>query len=192
MRKLLRGIRKGIDIVWDRFRTQGVRTTLLWFLVRGTTFLTGVPTLRYTRISPQIFVGPQYRARGMAKLLRNGISAGLNLRVEFDDAAHGLAMPRYCHLPTIDDTPPSLDHLYEGITFIEQAVEAGEKVYIHCAGGIGRAPTMAAAYFMSEGDDLAGALSRIRAVRPFIRIMPSQMEQLKALESQLREKRGGA
>lgn len=189
MQKFIRGIRKGMAIVWRRLRTQGVRTTILWLLVRGTTFLSGVPTLRYTRITPQIYVGPQYRARGMAKLMRNGIRAGLSLRVEFDDAAHGLAMPRYCHLPTIDDTPPSLEHLYQGIAFIEQAAKAGEKVYIHCAGGIGRAPTMAAAYFMSEGDDLAGALSRIRAVRPFIRIMPSQMEQLKELEVQLREKR---
>ncbi len=189
MQKFIRGTRKGMAVVWGRLRTQGVRTTLLWFLVRGTTFLTGVPTLRYTRITPQIYVGPQYRPRGMAKLMRNGIRAGLNLRVEFDDAAHGLAMQRYCHLPTIDDTPPSLDHLYQGIAFIEQAVKAGDKVYIHCAGGIGRAPTMAAAYFMSEGDNLAGALSRIRAVRPFIRIMPSQMEQLKELEGQLREKR---
>ncbi len=191
MQKIIRGARKGLAIVLDRLRTQGVRKTLLWFLVRGTTFLTGVPTLRYTRITPQIYVGPQYRARGMAKLMRNGIRAGLNLRVEFDDAAHSLAMPRYCHLPTIDDTPPSLDHLYQGIAFIEQAVKAGEKVYIHCAGGIGRAPTMAAAYFMSEGDNLDGALSRIRAVRSFIRIMPSQMEQLKELEAQLREKRRG-
>jgi len=189
MQKFIRGIRKGMAIVWRRLRTQGVRTTILWLLVRGTTFLSGVPTLRYTRITPQIYVGPQYRARGMAKLMRNGIRAGLSLRVEFDDAAHGLAMPRYCHLPTIDDTPPSLEHLYQGIAFIEQAAKAGEKVYIHCAGGIGRAPTMAAAYFMSEGDDLAGALSRIRAVRPFIRIMPSQMEQLKELEVRLREKR---
>lgn len=191
MHKLMRGVRKVLSIIWHRLRTQGVRTTLLWFLVRGTTFLTGIPTLRYTRITPQIYVGPKYRARGMAKLLRSGIRAGLNLQAEFDDAAHGLAMPRYCHLPTTDDTPPSLDHLHQGIAFIDQAVQGGEKVYIHCAGGIGRAPTMAAAYFMSEGDDLAGALSRIRAVRPFIRLMPSQMKQLKEFEVQLREKRRG-
>ena len=189
MRKLISGVRKVTAIVWHRLQTQGIRITLLWFWIRGTTFLTGVPTIRYTRITPQIFVGPQYRIRGMAKLLRNGIRAGLNLRVEFDDADFGLAMPRYCHLPTIDDTPPSLDHLHQGIDFIDQAVTAGEKVYIHCAGGIGRAPTMAAAYFMSAGDDLTGALNRIRAVRPFIRIMPSQMEQLTRLETQLRDQR---
>ena len=189
MQKLKNGARKVIDIIWHRLRTQGVRTTLLWFWVRGSTFLTGVPTIRYTRITQQIFVGPQYQARGMAKLIRNGIRAGLNLRVEFDDVDFGLAMPRYCHLPTADDTPPSLDHLHQGIEFIDQAVKAGEKVYIHCAGGIGRAPTMAAAYFMSQGGDLTEALSRIRAVRPFIRIMPSQMEQLKRLETQIRDKR---
>jgi predicted protein tyrosine phosphatase len=191
MHKWISGARKGIAIVWDRLRTQGVSTTLLWFLVRGTTFLTGVPTLRYTRITPQVYIGPQYRARGMAKLMRNGIRAGLNLRVEFDDATYGLAMPQYCHLPTIDDTPPSLGHLYRGIAFIEQMVDAGEKVYIHCAGGIGRAPTMAAAYFMSTGDSLAEALSRIQAIRPFIRIMPSQMAQLQELEAQLQDNRRG-
>lgn len=189
MHKLIKGIRKVLAIVWHRLRTQGIWTTTLWFWVRGTTFLTGVPTLRYTRITPQIYVGPQYRSRGKAKLMRNGIHAGLNLRVEFDDAEFGLAMPLYCHLPTVDDTPPSLDHLFQGIEFIDQAVKKGEKVYIHCAGGIGRAPSMAAAYFMSEGHDLNSALSRIRAVRPFIRIMPSQMEQLKKLEAQLRDQR---
>ncbi len=191
MRKLINGLRKGTTIVRRRLQTQGVRTTLLWFLVRGTTFLTGIPTIRYTRITPQIFVGPQYRARGKAKLVRNGIRAGLNLRVEFDDAAYNLAMPHYCHLPTVDDTPPSLEHLQQGIEFIDQAVKSGEKVYIHCAGGIGRAPTMAAAYFISQGDDLAGALSHIRAVRPFIRIMPSQMKQLEKLEFQLRDEHHG-
>ncbi len=187
MRKLINALRKGTTIVRQRLQTQGVRTTLMWFLVRGTTFLTGIPTIRYTRMTPQIYVGPQYRARGMAKLANEGIRAGLNLRVEFDDAAYGLAMPHYCHLPTVDDTPPTLEHLYRGIEFIDQAVKAGEKVYIHCAGGIGRAPTMAAAYFISQGDDLVGALRRIQAVRPFIRIMPSQMEQLEKLEIQLKD-----
>ena len=42
-------------------------------------------------------------------------------------------------------------HLLEGTAFAERIVNAGGKVYIHCAGGIGRAPTMAAAYFMSQG-----------------------------------------
>jgi protein-tyrosine phosphatase len=191
MRKTINALRKGTTIVRQRFKTQGVRTTLLWFLVRGTTFLTGIPTIRYSRISPQIYVGPQYRARGMAKLVNEGIRAGLNLRVEFDDAAHGLALPSYCHLPTVDDTPPSLEHLQRGIEFVDQAVKAGEKVYIHCAGGIGRAPTMAAAYFISQGDDLAVAIRRIRTVRPFIRIMPSQMDQLEKLEAQFRNKRRG-
>ena len=26
----------------------------------------------------------------------------VNMRVEYDDAAHGLALARYCHLPTVD------------------------------------------------------------------------------------------
>ncbi|NIS81765.1 MAG: protein phosphatase [Anaerolineales bacterium] len=184
-------INKGADILRHRLRTQGVRTTLLWFLVRGSTFVTGIPTIRYTRIAPQIFVGPQYRRMGKRKLERHGVNASLNMRLEFDDAAHGLDMLRYCHLPTADDHPPSLEQLNTGAAFIDQVVRDGGKVYIHCAGGIGRAPMMAAAYFVSQGLDLEEAIARIRNSRPFIRIMPSQVTRLRQFEDLVKREDSG-
>jgi protein-tyrosine phosphatase len=100
------------------------------------------------------------------------------MRIEFDDDAHNLALQHYCHLPTIDDDAPSIEQLKQGVIFIEQLVANGEKVYIHCAGGIGRAPTLAAAYFISQGMSLQEAIALIKKTRPFINIMPPQMEQL--------------
>ncbi len=180
---LLKKLKKGWHILCYRVRTQGWRTTFIWMIGRGIPKLTGVPLLQYSRITPQIFVGPQFNQRGKRQLEAAGITAGVNLRIEFDDAAHGLAFDRYCYLPTVDDDAPSIEHLQQGVDFIRQEVAAGGKVYIHCAGGVGRAPTMAAAYFISEGYTLDAALALIRRTRPFIKIMPPQMAQLKKFET---------
>jgi protein-tyrosine phosphatase len=182
MLKSFKLIKKGLDILVYRLHTQGVGVTLIWIYGRGIPFITGVPILKYSRITPQIYVGPQYRQAGKRKLEQSGINGDVNLRIEFDDAAHGLALENYCHLPTVDDTAPTLDHLQQGVAFIRQVTSAGGKVYIHCAGGVGRAPTMAAAYFISQGLSLEDALILIKKTRPFIKITPEQMEQLERFE----------
>ncbi len=187
MKKLWRLIIEGVSILVNRLRTQGLKTTLMWVYGRGLPFLTGIPTMQFSRITPQIYVGPQYNAAGKRKLVLCGINAGVNMRGEFDDAAHGLALEKYCHLPTVDDTAPTLEHIRKGIDFIREVVNDGGKVYIHCAGGIGRAPTIAAAYFMSRGYTLEEAIALIKKARPFINIMPPQMEQLKRFEAILEE-----
>jgi protein-tyrosine phosphatase len=107
-----------------------------------------------------------------------GITAVVNLRVEFDDAEAGLAPPRYLHLPTVDDEAPSLEHLSEGVAFMAEEVARGGAVYVHCGSGIGRAPTMAAAYLISTGLTLAQAWAQIRAARPFIRPTEVQIQQI--------------
>ncbi len=183
MKKTVTFIKKGVSILFYRLREQGPRTTLLWAYGRGMPKLTGVPTMQYSQITPEIFVGPQYGPAGKRKLEAMGINAGINLRIEFDDAAHDLALADYCYLPTIDDNAPTLEHLHQGVAFIQRIVGGGGKVYIHCAGGVGRAPTMAAAYFISEGQSLAESLTLIRKARPFIKIMPPQMAQLKKFEA---------
>jgi protein tyrosine phosphatase (PTP) superfamily phosphohydrolase (DUF442 family) len=182
---IVRSMRKGLRILVDRFRTQGVRTTLLWMYARGIPKLTGVPNARYSRITPALYVGPQYSKRGLAYLRRLGISGGINMRVEFDDSAHGLALAEYCHLPTVDDDAPTLEDLNRGVEFIQRIVKQDGKVYIHCAGGIGRAPTMAVAYLVSEGLSLDEAVGLVRKARPFIDIRPTQMEQLRRFAASL-------
>lgn len=174
---------KSFDILSYRLKTDGLGVTLNWFWTRLYPKLTGKPVLHTSQITPQIFVGTQFGAAGKQLLERNGIHYDVNLREEFDDAAHGLALKHYCYLPTPDDHDPSIEQLEQGIAFIEQAVKDNGRVYIHCAGGIGRAPTMAAAYFMRQGMTLDEALALIRKVRPFIRIMPPQMALLKRFES---------
>ena len=187
MNRLWRYARKGWRILVHRLRTQGLRVTLIWVYGRGWPKLTGVPLFRYSRITPQIYVGGQYGKRGKRKLEAAGISGDLNLRTEFDDAAHGLALADYCHLPTVDDDAPSVEHLQQGVDFIRRVLAAGGRVYVHCAGGVGRAPTMAAAYFVAQGMTLDEALALIRRTRPFINITPPQMARLREFAAMYRQ-----
>lgn len=186
MPDLVASFRKGRDILTRRVRSQGLRVSLIWFYSRGFSKLTGIPILRHSRITPEVYVGAQYGRLGKRKLERAGITGDVNLRTEFDDAAHGLALLHYLHLPTVDDHAPTFDNLEQGAAFIRQEIDGGGKVYIHCAGGVGRAPTQAAAYFITQGMSLDEALTLIRRTRPFIDIRPTQMEQLKQFEARHR------
>ena len=192
---MLKTIRKGARIIVRRLRAQGFRTTALWAYARGVPYITGVPILRYSRVTPALYVGPQHRANGKRALSQAGIAYILNMRSEFDDDAHGLTLDTppdgspadapaaYCHLPTPDDEAPSMAHLAKGIAFIESAIGSGGKVYIHCSAGVGRAPTMAAAYLIRRGYGADDALDLIRSARPFIAITPPQMRRLRELEA---------
>ncbi|NLG96554.1 MAG: dual specificity protein phosphatase family protein [Chloroflexi bacterium] len=189
MKRYLRLASKGWSILIRRFQTQGIWTTLLWMYGRGVPFVTGVPLLQFSQVTPQLYVGPQFNKRGKRFLEMQGFTGCVNMRIEKDDAALGLALTRYLHLPTVDDDAPSIEHLIKGVEFIREVIESGGKVYIHCGAGVGRAPSMAAAYLMSTGCTLDEALAMIRKSRPFIAITPPQMEQLKIFEAQLNENR---
>jgi protein-tyrosine phosphatase len=121
-------------------------------------------------------------AAGWRWLTEKGISADVNMRIEHDDQEHGIAPEAYIWLPTPDDEAPSLDQLNSGADFIGRVLEEGRSVYVHCASGVGRAPTMAAAYLITTGQSLDQALVQIQKVRPFIKITPPQLEILEQYE----------
>ena len=171
-------ILKFLRILVFRLRHQGLRVTLLWIYGRFVPRLTGIPMQRYSQVTPQVFVGAQYNSTGLRRLAEWGIDSVVNLRTEFNDAAHGLAPEYYLHLPVVDDDAPTMEQMERGVNFIRQSVSRGGKVYIHCAGGVGRAPTLAAAYFVNQGMHLDEAVSLIQRARPFINIMPAQMQRL--------------
>ncbi len=174
----IQAVKKRFDILWSRLTQQGLRLTALWAADHLVRIATGAPILRVSQITPQLHVGGQYRRRGWRRLADRGITAVVNLRTEFDDQAVGIAPPRYLYLPTVDDDPPTLEQLHQASEFIAQEVAQKGGVYIHCGAGIGRAPTAAAAYLVSTGLTPNEAWERIRAVRPFIRPKPAQVEQI--------------
>ena len=67
--------RKGLSIFYHRIRYQGLGVTLAWAIGRGVPKLTGVPLLRYSRITPTVYVGPQFNQRGKRALEKKVSSA---------------------------------------------------------------------------------------------------------------------
>lgn len=183
--EILRLIPEFFKIIVRRLRVQGIRTTLLWLYAVGWARITGHVPLRYSRITPHLYVGPQHGRRGMSALQRAGVTASVSMRAEFDDKEHGLALTKHSYLPTIDNTAPTLEQLEQGVAFIRDIIGAGGSVYVHCGSGVGRAPSLAAAYLIAEGLPVDDAVAQIEQVRPFIRILPEQLERLREYEAYL-------
>lgn len=141
--------------------------------------LIGVPTLRRSEITPQLYLGGQYTSRGFEILKKRGITGIVSMRIRARKGLPDLGEIQFLHLPTIDLRAPSLENLVKGVEFITLHLKAGGKVYVHCAAGEGRGPTMVAAYLISTGLTVDAALNQIQSVRHFI--MPT-VEQRKRLE----------
>ena len=183
-------VKKGLRILRYRLAEQGIWTTVLWALDHIVRRITGAPIEKVSRVSEYLHVGGQYKKRGWKLLKKRGIGSVVNLRIEYDDREHGIAPERYLHLPTVDDTPPTFEHLEEGADFIQECIDQGVGVYIHCKSGIGRAPSMAAAYLIYNGMGYEEAVDALVSKRPFIRMVKSQKENLKAFERYLAKKAG--
>jgi protein tyrosine phosphatase (PTP) superfamily phosphohydrolase (DUF442 family) len=176
--------RKGLRILWQRLTQQGLKVTLWWAADHAVRIITGAPIRRVSQIRPHLHVGGQYRRRGWSSLERRGITAVINMRAEFDDSKTSVTLPRYLHLPTVDDCAPTLEQLGDGCAFAVEEIARGGSVYIHCGSGIGRAATMAAAYLISTGLTPEEAWACIREVRPFIRPTTVQVEQIERFAAQ--------
>lgn len=58
------------------------------------------------------------------------------------------------HLPTVDHFEPTVSQMTEAIQFIKEYKKRGEKVYVHCKAGHGRAASIAMCWMMSELPDV--------------------------------------
>lgn len=161
--------------LWREYRRQGARAAAQYAADHVTRLVRGAPPRYFSQVTPEVHVGGQYLARGWPRLQARGITAVINLRDEFDDAEAGIAPDAYLYLPTLDDTPPRMEDLCRGVHFIEQVIESGGRVYVHCMFGVGRSVTLVAAYLVSQGITPAEAWWTIRKARPFIQPTPGQV-----------------
>ena len=111
-------------------------------------------------------------------LINKGVQHDLSMEGENVDAPYGVES--YLWLPTPDHQAPSRMSLDLGIVYINDVIRHGGKVFIHCTNGHGRAPTMAAAWLISQGKTVEDAIETVRRARKEIHIEPVQMEMLVA------------
>lgn len=151
---------------------------------------TGAPHWELSEITPQLYVGGQHYPQGYQEMLDKGITGIVNMReAHFSDEDMGVAGPNHLHLATRDNTPPKVEDLIRGAKFIHDQVEDGGKVYVHCGVGVGRAPTMMAAYLITTGLSPDEALYKIRKIRPFIHLTGRQRRVLDAFQQEWHNQR---
>ncbi len=189
--ELARAIVAGAQILFSRIRDQGLPVVRLWVRDHALRWAHGMSPADTSRVTAQLFVGGQHYRHGLARMATLNITASVSLREEANDAARGVALERHLWLPTVDDTPPSLEQLDGAAQFIGDAIAQGRAVYIHCAAGVGRAPTTAVAYLVSAGLDPEKAWSMVRRTRPFIRPKASQFSQIEAYYQLCRQRQLG-
>lgn len=124
-------------------------------------------TFEYSKITPQIFIGTNQccQMHFAESLLKKGLRADISLEQKRLDTPFGVDY--YLWLPVKDHQPPTPKQMEIGVEFIDKLVKLGEKIYVHCEHGHGRAPTLVAAYLASRQNmSITEALAFIKKRRP--------------------------
>ena len=115
--------------------------------------------------------GGIWTAPKMAEVARAGVTHILDMQIEFDDTPlaepHGISV---LWNPTDDDFQSKPPEIFErGVGFALEALdEEGNKLFVHCAAGVHRAPMMTLAILGSLGWDVDEAIGLIEVRRPVV------------------------
>lgn len=150
------------------------------------TYLAGIPQLRYSEITPTLYLGGQYKLHALKQFKERGITGIVNMRMRSKHTdISNLPWVSILQLPTIDGDAPTLQNLQKGVQFIHAHIQKGGKVYVHCRHGEGRGPTMAIAFLISTGMTLNDAYEVVRDVRTFAHPNKRQMNRLRSFEKMI-------
>jgi hypothetical protein len=139
-----------------------------------------------SEVAPRIFVGADEAARDLTKLRQAKITHIVNCAAatcpnhfepasgeEADTAGKGAAGGpplEYLSLYLQDSLREDISRaFYDSIEFIDQAIEGGGSVLIHCQHGVSRSATIAMAHLMwRDSVGYEEALDRVRSIRPTV------------------------
>jgi atypical dual specificity phosphatase len=122
-------------------------------------------------IDPNVIVGARPFNRDVTTLHAAGVRAVVNTCEEY---AGPVRQYEQCgivqlHIPTTDFTHPRLDDVIQAVEFVQQHVEAGDTVYIHCKAGRARSATIALCWLIKfRSMNAHEAQAALLACRPHI------------------------
>jgi protein-tyrosine phosphatase len=123
--------------------------------------------LNFSWVTDQLAVGGAFRTSQIPRLKAMGVNAVIDCREEAQDDAetlkrHGID---YLRLPTIDATALSQHSLDVGVEWARDRLTRGDKIFVHCLHGVGRAPLMGSCILVDRGANAVEAMELIKARR---------------------------
>lgn len=135
-----------------------------------------------SHVTGQLVLGAQPDA--IADLLSAGITHVINCQYERDDRKlDGADKLQILWLPQADDgTRRDPQQVLDGVAFALGALKQGGKLYVHCAAGVNRAPTMMYAILRAQGLERGEAVLKISLARPQVAFynIPAYMDSVDA------------
>jgi len=106
-------------------------------------------------------------------LIKIGVTSFIDLTEEgelpaysqFIKSIHSDAERKYKRMPIQDLSVPSINVMEEILNYIDNEVNTGNKVYIHCLRGLGRTGIVIGCYFVRHGYTGEQAINKIASLR---------------------------
>lgn len=135
--------------------------------------------IEYSKINHYIYVGTNFccKVHFSGKLLKEKIEADISLEENHLDSPFGVKY--YLWLPVKDHRAPTRIQFFIGVSMIHYLIGARKKIYVHCKNGHGRAPTLIAAYLLTQGMSVKETLTFLKSKRAGVDIRPAQINALK-------------
>lgn len=141
----------------------------------------------YSQIDRYIFIGTNMCCGTHLNqaLVKKGIKAVISLEEKKVDKPLGVEY--YLWLPTKDKHPLTITKLKIGVALLKEMSREKTKCYIHCKHGHGRAPTLIAAFLVSDGMNTDDAFALIKEKRPETHPNKRQIDMVKKFEVMYRK-----
>src|SRR5712692_2700147 len=140
-------------------------------------------------VTSELAIGSDLRDLGCLKAHGIGAIVGLQAERSDDESKLRSAGIDYLYLPIKDGHAPELSQIQTMVDWINSERETKRKVYMHCAAGVGRAPTMAIAYLVSTGLTTDQALLKIKEKHRDTDPGPRQIEAVREYEALISEQK---
>ncbi|HYA98810.1 MAG TPA: dual specificity protein phosphatase [Ktedonobacteraceae bacterium] len=141
--------------------------------------------LNMSWITKHLAVGGRIHPEDIKALAAVGVTHVVDTRSEYCDDAEALAKEHIelLHLPTPDTQPLTIDQMLEGSEWVQERIEQGGRVLIHCEHGVGRSALLTSAVLVYNGMHALDALQLVQQKRWQAAPNHRQVKRLREFES---------
>jgi protein-tyrosine phosphatase len=141
--------------------------------------------LNMTWITTHLVVGGRIHSEDIKALAAAGVTHVVDTRSEHCDDAEALAKEHVelLHLPTDDTRPLTIEQMLQGAQWVQERMEQGGRVLIHCEHGVGRSVQLTCAVLVYDGMHAQDALQLVQQKRWQAAPNHRQVRRLREFES---------